>query len=184
MQHIYVLCVCIVNHGRGYWVAMQHSLSVFSFLSVFCHDCKIYYLASSLVISLFFESFSHKCSFAEVGVTASLLECPRLFYVLWLILIIVTYTPSAQPSIKKQAHPVEDIKIYPWLWTGWIGCKCDAHRKQVGVKQWYNLVRQIVRVSWKQLEIRCCRENQHPAEGYGPSGPPIEQPSRTRKKCC
>ena len=24
IQHIYVLCVCIVNHGHGYWAAIQH----------------------------------------------------------------------------------------------------------------------------------------------------------------
>ena len=59
---------------------------------------------------------------------------------------------------------------------GWIQCKCYTHRKLVGVKQWYNPVQQTVElVGVRQLERRCCRENQHPAEGYGPSGPPIEQ---------
>ena len=28
--------------------------------------------------------------------------------------IFVTYWPSTQPSIEKQVHPVEDIKIWPW----------------------------------------------------------------------
>ena len=38
----------------------------------------------------------------------------------------------------------------------------------------------LVRASY--LKIRCCSENQHPVEGYGPLGPTIEQLSRTRKK--
>ena len=25
-EHVYVLCVCIVNHGHGYWVAIQQLL--------------------------------------------------------------------------------------------------------------------------------------------------------------
>ena len=28
--------------------------------------------------------------------------------------MIVIYSPSTQPSIKKQVHPVEDIKVSPW----------------------------------------------------------------------
>ena len=44
--------------------------------------------------------------------------------------------------------------------------------------------RQVQLVGVSELEIRCCSENQHPAEGYGPPWPQIEQPSRTRKKCC
>ena len=34
------------------------------------------------------------------------------------------------------------------LWTGWIRCNCNAHRKQVDVKQLYNQVPPTVWVSW------------------------------------
>ena len=40
------------------------------------------------------------------------------------------------------------------IWTGWIRCRCDAHKKQVDVKQLYNLVPQTVRVSWSQLQLK------------------------------
>ena len=54
---------------------------------------------------------------------------------------------------------------------------CDARRKKSG--------RQIIirsSISWgsDELEIRCGRENQHPAE-WAPR-PPVEQPRRTGKK--
>ena len=39
------------------------------------------------------------------------------------------------------------------LWTGWIRCNCDAHKKQVGVKQLYNKVLQTAWVSWSQLQL-------------------------------
>ena len=38
---------------------------------------------------------------------------------------------------------------------------CDAHKKNVDVELLYNSVHR----KFNQLEIRCCRENQHPAEG-------------------
>ena len=38
------------------------------------------------------------------------------------------------------------------LWTGWIQCTCDAHGKQVGVKQLYNQVPQTVGVSWSSRQ--------------------------------
>ena len=40
------------------------------------------------------------------------------------------------------------------MWTGWIRCRCDAHKKQVYVKQLYNSVPQTVRVSWSQLQLK------------------------------
>ena len=52
---------------------------------------------------------------------------------------------------------------------------CDAHKK-VGVEQLYNSVHR----KFNQLEMRCGRENQHPAE-WAPR-PPVEQPWRTGKK--
>ena len=39
------------------------------------------------------------------------------------------------------------------LWTGWIGCRCNAHKKQVGVKQLYNPVPQTESVSWRQSQL-------------------------------
>ncbi len=46
---------------------------------------------------------------------------------------------------------------------------CDAHKKKVDIKLLYNSVHR----KFNQLEIRCGRENQHPAEGA--LRPPIEQ---------
>ena len=61
------------------------------------------------------------------------------------------------------------------LWTGWIWCRCDTHKKQVGVKQSYNPVPQTVWVSWSQfvgvqVAVRCS-ENQHKTQGLGPQDP-------------
>ena len=75
------------------------------------------------------------------------------------------------------------------LWTGWIRCNCDAHRKQVSVKQLYNRVPQTAWVSWSQLQLEF--ESQFEAVGtrsrqraWGSQWPPVEQASRMRKKCC
>ena len=46
---------------------------------------------------------------------------------------------------------------------------CDAHKKKVDVEQLCNSVHR----KFNQLELRCGRENQHPAEGV--LRPPIEQ---------
>ena len=68
---------------------------------------------------------------------------------------------------------------------GWVWCRCDAHKKQVDVKQWYNPVQQEVQlVGVRVLEIRCQCENQLQTEGLWSSGPPVEQLRRMRKKCC
>ena len=53
---------------------------------------------------------------------------------------------------------------------------CDAHKKKVGVEQLYNSVHR----KFNQLEIRCGRENQYPAEWV--PRPPVEQPRKTGKK--
>ena len=44
---------------------------------------------------------------------------------------------------------------------------CDAHKKKVGVELLYNSVRTGSQAVWRpdQLERRCGRESQHPAEG-------------------
>ena len=46
---------------------------------------------------------------------------------------------------------------------------CDAHKKKVDVELLYNSVHR----KFNQLETRCSRESQHPAEGA--LRPPIEQ---------
>ena len=60
-------------------------------------------------------------------------------------------------------------------------CNCDAHKK-VGVELLYNSVLTGSQLVWRpdQLEIRCGRESQHPAE-WAPR-PPVEQPRRMGKK--
>ena len=53
---------------------------------------------------------------------------------------------------------------------------CDTHKKKVEVELLYNSVHR----KFNQLEIRCGRENQHPAEWA--TRRPVEQPRRTGKK--
>ena len=70
------------------------------------------------------------------------------------------------------------------LWTGWIRCNSDAHRKQVDVKQLYNQVPQTVWVSWSSS---CSSRQWEPApdRGLRPSGPLLSSPGEWgRKKCC
>ena len=52
---------------------------------------------------------------------------------------------------------------------------CDAHKKKVGVELLNNSVKTESQLVWRadQLETRCGRESQHPAEGA--LRPPIEQ---------
>ena len=75
------------------------------------------------------------------------------------------------------------------LWTGWIRCRCDAHKKQMYVKQLYNRVLQTAWVSWCQLQLEfelqfeAVRTNSR-QRACGPQWPPVEQPSKMRKKCC
>ena len=44
---------------------------------------------------------------------------------------------------------------------------CDAHKKKMGVELLYNSVKTGSQLVWRpdQLEPRCSRESQHPAEG-------------------
>ena len=57
---------------------------------------------------------------------------------------------------------------------GWMSAICDAHKKKGGVELLYNSVKTGSQLVWRpdQLEKRCGKESQHPAEGV--SGPPIE----------
>ena len=53
------------------------------------------------------------------------------------------------------------------------------------VKQWYSPVRQeVLLVGVRVLEKRGQRKNHIETEGLQPSGPAVEQPWRTRNKCC
>ena len=78
---------------------------------------------------------------------------------------------------------------------GWIRCKCNAHKKQVGVGRLYNQVPQMAWVSWSlscscssssrqsswscssrqwvpfAVGARCRSESQHQTEGFGPQDP-------------
>ena len=96
----------------------------------------------------------------------------------------------------------------PWLSRGWIECEIVT---LAGSRWALNYYITLATGSLDQLEIRCCRENQHPAEGdlrtpdwavrvqmswredagmrtmyqrgWAPR-PLVEQPRRTGKKCC
>ena len=75
------------------------------------------------------------------------------------------------------------------LWTGWIRCNCDAHRKQVDVKQLYNPVPQTVWVSWSQLQLEFEFEfesvrTSSRQSACGPRWPLVEYLNRMKKKCC
>ena len=61
---------------------------------------------------------------------------------------MLTFGPAVNRETGASGRRHQDIAL---TMDGWIGCKYDAHRKQVGVKQWYNPVRQTVRESWSQL---------------------------------
>ena len=67
------------------------------------------------------------------------------------------------------------------LWTGWNQCNCNTHRKQVGVKQWYNPVPQTVwELEWVAVEVQVAvrgSENQLLAEGLGPQHHQLSSPA-------
>ena len=46
--------------------------------------------------------------------------------------------PNRQPRNRCIRSRMSEYHLDPW--TGWIRCRCDAHRKQVNVKQLYNRV--------------------------------------------
>ena len=84
---------------------------------------------------------------------------------------------------------------------GWIRCTCNAHRKQVAVKQLYNQVPQTVWCSWssRQTEFSLsCSHSSSSSCSWGQDAvvrastrqrtwalrTPVEQRSRMRWKCC
>ena len=98
----------------------------------------------------------------------------------------VIYWPSTQPSIEKQVHPVEDITLTcgqvefgadamptrsRWASNNYITW-CHRQFKLVGVS-----------CSWS-LSCSLRQWEPAPSRGLGLSGPPVEQLSRMRKKCC
>ena len=85
---------------------------------------------------------------------------------------ILTFDPAVNQITGASARRYRGITL-----TGWFRCNCDAYKKQVGVKHLYNPVPQTVWVSWRQWKPA-------PDRGLAPSGPPVEQLSRMRKKCC
>ena len=93
----------------------------------------------------------------------------------------VTYwsRPSCQnrkcTCVNNRCIRSKNIRIWPWM--GWMSAICDVHKK-VGVELLYNSVHR----KFNQLEKRCGRENQHPAE-WAPR-PLVEQPKRKGKKHC
>ena len=101
--------------------------------------------------------------------------------------MIVTYWPSTQPSIVKQVYRrYQDITLTcgrvefgadttltrsRWMSNNYI-TRCHRQFELVGV----NCI-------WSSS----CNSRQWepaPRRGLGPAGPPVEQPSRMRKKCC
>ena len=120
---------------------------------------------------------------------------------------IVTYWPSTELSIKRctcvnnRCIWSKILGYHLDLWTGWIWCNCDAHRKQVGVKQLYN---QVPQTAWERWSSRqgefssSCSHSLSPSRSWGQDAIvrassrqrawalriPVEQSSRMRKKCC
>ena len=99
---------------------------------------------------------------------------------------ILTFDPAVNQETGASGRRYQRYHLD--LWTGWNRCNCDAHRKQVEVKQLYNPVPLTVRVSWSQLvRVRVAvrgSENQLPAEGLGPQDPRLSSPAEKEKKCC
>ena len=106
----------------------------------------------------------------------------------------VTYWPSTELSIKR--FTCVNNRCIWWkisgynldLWTGWIRCTCNAHRKQVDIKQLYNQVPQTAWVSWSSSSSRSwgqdAVERTNARQRAWALRTPVEQPSRIRKKCC
>ena len=97
------------------------------------------------------------------------------WYQIELLLIdSVTYWPRPSCQNRKctcvNNRCIRSRNIRIWPWTGWTECEIvTLAGRRVGVKLLYNPGDRKLR----QLEIRCGRENQHPAEGT--LRPPIEQ---------
>ena len=97
---------------------------------------------------------------------------------------ILTFDPAA---IKKQVHPFEDVEDITLtcgrVEIGAIETPTESRWKSNNYITRCHKQFELESVSWssscssKQWELA-------PSRGLGPSGPPVEQPSRMRKKCC
>ena len=99
-------------------------------------------------------------------------------YIYIYICNILSFNPAVNQETGASGQRYQGVTL-----TGWIRCNCGAQKKQVDVKQLYNQVPQTASVSWSS----CCSSRQwepDPDRGLKPSGSPVEQPSRMRKKCC
>ena len=88
---------------------------------------------------------------------------------------ILTFDPAVNQETGASSRRYQSITL------SWIRCNCSAHKKQVDDKQLYNRVPQTAWVSWSSS----CSSRQWepaPSRGLGPSGPPVEQPSRMWKE--
>ena len=113
--------------------------------------------------------------------------------------MVVIYWPSTSRQSRTRCIRSKISEYHLDLWTGWIRCRCDAHRKQVGIKQLYNQVSQTIGVSWssRQAEFSpSCSSSSICSWGQDAIvrasarqrawalRTPAELPLRTRKKCC
>ena len=98
------------------------------------------------------------------------------------ISVCVTYWSSTELSIRRCTSVNNRCirsKISGYhldLWTSWIQCNCNAHWKQVDIKQLYNQVPQTAWVSWSSS---CSSRQREPApdRGLRPSGPWLSSPA-------
>ena len=76
-------------------------------------------------------------------------ECISIWFIYKYICNILTFDPAVNRETGASSP-----RYHLDMWTGWIRCRCDAHKKQVDVKQLYNPVRQTAWVSWSQLQLK------------------------------
>ena len=94
--------------------------------------------------------------------------------------LIVTHWPSTELSVKictwvnNRCIRSKLTGYHLDLWTGWIRCNCDAHRKQVDDKQLYNRVPQT---AWVSCSSSCSSRELTPDRGLGPSVPRLSSPA-------
>ena len=75
----------------------------------------------------------------------------------------------------------------PWLWTGWIECRCDAHWSRWMSNNYITrCYRKFELFGDQSLEwVVAVRSSENQTQKRaGPSGPLFEQPCRMRKKFC
>ena len=61
----------------------------------------------------------------------------------------MTFDPAVSQETGASGRRYQGIIL-----TGWIRCNCDAHVKQVNVKQFYNPVLELESVTWSQLQLK------------------------------